>query len=71
LTGQVPYHGDTFVQILRAHREAPLPSLRKVRPDVPPQLDAAFQKMVAKRPEDRQQTMTEVIADLMSAVAAD
>jgi len=53
LTGQRPYHGDTPVQVLFGHAQAPIPSLREVREDVPPQLDAAFQKMLAKDPAGR------------------
>ena len=64
LTGEAPYKGETVVHILLSHRESPVPSLCEARADVPPQLDAVFQKMVAKKPEERQQTMTEVIADL-------
>ncbi len=43
---------------LLAHRDAPLPSLG----DTP--VDHVFRKMIAKRPEDRQQSMAEVISDL-------
>jgi hypothetical protein len=47
-----------------AHREAPLPSLRAARPQVPPQIDAIFERMAAKKKEARYQSMTEVIRDL-------
>lgn len=64
LTGHAAYTGDTVMQILLAHRESAIPSLCRARSDVPPPLDAAFQKMVAKKPDARQQTMTAVIDDL-------
>jgi len=58
------YGGETAIQILLAHREGEIPSLCSVRDDVPAELDAVFQKMVAKSADDRYQSMTEVIADL-------
>ena len=64
LTGDSMYKGDTLAKILISHQMAPVPSLRAARGDISPQLDAVFQKMVAKKPEARQQTMAEVIADL-------
>jgi len=64
LTGQAVYGGDTLVKKILAHRELSPPSLSAARPEVTATVEAVFQKMVAKRPEERQQTMTEVIADL-------
>lgn len=64
LTGKATYDGDTLMKKLLAHRETPIPALRSVRPEVPEQLDSVFKKMVAKKLEDRYQTMTEVISDL-------
>jgi len=68
LTGDVAYQGDTLMKILLSHQQAPIPSLCEARPDVSPQLDAVFQRMMAKRPEDRQQSMAEVIAELEGCV---
>jgi serine/threonine-protein kinase len=64
LTGKATYNGDTLMAKLLAHRDQPIPSLRESRAEVPEQVDAVFCKMVAKKIEDRYQTMTEVIADL-------
>jgi len=65
LTGQPPYPAPTPSRQLAAHREQPIPSLRARRGDVPPQLDAVFQKMLAKLPEQRFQTMQEVVTALL------
>jgi serine/threonine-protein kinase len=64
LVGQAPYRGDTMMSRLLAHRDEPIPSLREVRSDIPAAVDALFRRMVAKLPEDRYQSMTEVIAAL-------
>ena len=40
LAGQVPFDGDTLMKKLMAHREAAVPSLRSMRGDVSPELDA-------------------------------
>jgi len=71
LTGKRPYSGVTPMQVYVAHREDPIPSLSEARDDVPRELDAVFQKMVAKKPEDRQQSMTEVIGELQACVGED
>lgn len=70
LTGRPVFSGDTLAKKIIAHREQPLPSLAILRPDVPPQLDALFQKMLAKQPEDRPSTMSDVLAELESCRTA-
>lgn len=64
LTGNVLYGGDTVMKKLLAHRSAPIPALSIARPDVPAAVEAIFKKMVAKRPEDRQQSMAQVVTEL-------
>ena len=64
LTGRPPFHGDTVTKKILAHREQPVPSLRAVRKDVPEWLDQVFQRMLAKKPADRPQTMGDVMAQL-------
>jgi len=64
LTGSVPYPADTSLLKILAHREQPLPSLRKVCPAVPPELAAVVARLLAKQPEDRFRTPAEVAAAL-------
>jgi serine/threonine protein kinase len=59
LTGRAPLPGET-VQTQLMERAGP--ALRAVRPDVPLALEAAYERMVAARPDDRPSSMTEVIA---------
>ncbi|MEX2213794.1 MAG: SUMF1/EgtB/PvdO family nonheme iron enzyme [Phycisphaeraceae bacterium] len=64
LTGKLPYSGTTSMQKIIAHREQPIPLLKAERPEVPAELEAIYMRMVAKRAEDRFQSMREVIAAL-------
>ncbi len=61
LTGKTPYSGDTLMQKLLAHHQKPIPSLIEARPDVPLEIDAIFQAMLAKSPDDRPQSMLDVL----------
>ena len=56
LTGAPPYTGTTRDAILRQHLDAPVPNLRKLRPDLPQGLTRAVERGLAKNPEDRFQT---------------
>ncbi len=49
LAGREPFGGETVIKRLMAHQERPAPTLFSVRPDVPPALEEAYQKMMAKR----------------------
>ena len=69
ITGRTPYQGHTLLEVLMAHREAPIPSMRALRPEVPEPLDAVFQRMVAKQPEDRYASMGEVVTALEACQA--
>jgi serine/threonine protein kinase len=64
LTGQAPYKGGSVMGLLLKHRDALIPELFVVRPGTPFELDTIFRRMVAKRPEDRYKTMSELIAAL-------
>ena len=69
LTGKTPFRGGSVIKVLLAHQQAPIPSLCDARPDLPRAVDEVFQRMMAKRPEDRYQSMGEVVAALEACVA--
>lgn len=69
LNGKAPYQGTSIMAILLKHREAPIPRLSE-RSDIPPALDALFQKMVAKQPDQRPANMAEVVRSLEAIAAA-
>ena len=64
LTGRIVYRGQTILEKLVAHREQSVPSLTEACPSATRELDAVFRKMVAKKPQQRYQNMTALIADL-------
>lgn len=64
LTGAAVFDGDTIMARLIAHREAAVPSLEDKVAGATPQLDAVFQKMLAKKPDRRYQSMQEVADDI-------
>jgi serine/threonine protein kinase/WD40 repeat protein len=69
LTGRAVYPTGSFAQKVVAHMTHTIPSLSDLRDEVPEELDAVFQRLVAKRPEERPQSMEEVIAELESCRA--
>jgi len=69
LTGKPLYGGETLTARLMAHQAYPIPPLRAQRSDVSDELEAVFRKLVAKQPEERYQTMGEVVAALEQCVA--
>ena len=68
LTDRKPFAADTIGDSFSAHRSAPIPTLRKHRPDVPDQLDTVFRRMLAKNPSARQSSMSQVIEELEEAL---
>ncbi|MFO0904449.1 MAG: protein kinase [Pirellulales bacterium] len=68
LTGQLPFRGDNPLKKILAHRDQPIPSLRDLRPETPLELERVYKKMLAKKPEDRYQSMGEVLAALQQCL---
>jgi predicted Ser/Thr protein kinase len=64
LAGEVPFDGDNFVAVAMRHVNDPVPSVREVRPDVPPRLDQAIQQAMAKDHDDRFQSMADFAGEL-------
>ncbi|MDB5351023.1 MAG: serine/threonine protein kinase [Planctomycetota bacterium] len=64
LKGKPPFPGDSVLKRLMAHQDRPAPSLRAARPEVPESLEAVYLAMMAKRPADRPQTVSEVVMAL-------
>ncbi|MFG2824093.1 protein kinase [Kitasatospora sp. NPDC048365] len=70
LTGAPPFTADTPVAIAFKHvTEYPVP-VSVHRPDVPPALDAAVLRLLAKNPDDRPADAGRALAELLAAVPA-
>ncbi len=65
LAGVPPFTGPTPQAVIARHARERPPSLRVVRPDVPPPVAAALERALAKRPTDRPRSVGE-LAGLLS-----
>ena len=63
MTGRGPYSRETVVKTIFAHRDAAIPVIETGSPD-DPAINRLFQKMVAKNPADRFQTITMLIESI-------
>jgi predicted Ser/Thr protein kinase len=70
ITGEVPYDGENFVAVAMQHVHQPAPSVLDRRPDCPPRLDLVVQRAMAKDPDNRHDSMADLVDDLQASVAA-
>jgi serine/threonine-protein kinase len=59
-TGTMPYSAETPMALVLKHIQAPIPSARSIKPDLPPEFDTIIRKAMAKDPADRYQTGREL-----------
>lgn len=64
ITGKPPFEGRTALEIISKHQTQPITPPEVVVKRVPKALSAILLKMMAKKPQDRYQSMEEVIAAL-------
>jgi eukaryotic-like serine/threonine-protein kinase len=69
LAGGVPFHGENFVAVALRHVNEPPPDVLDRRPDCPPRVAMAIERAMAKRPEDRFQSMDELVSELEACLA--
>src|SRR5437899_6134783 len=61
LTGTPPFEGETAVDIVVKHMNDKVPSICRVRTELPPEVDLFMQKAMAKLPADRYNTPRDFI----------
>jgi serine/threonine protein kinase len=64
LTGEVPFAGPSHVEIMQLKDVGLFAPASDLNTDVPPALDQLLEKMLARDPDERYQTASELIIDL-------
>jgi len=68
VTGQVPYRAETPMAVVMQHITAPLPLPSQIKPDLPRPVERVILKALAKSPDDRFQTVGEMVTAFDAAV---
>jgi serine/threonine-protein kinase len=66
LSGELPYTGRTLTEVASRILRGPIPSVRRLRPEVPAPVDDAIGRALAKARADRFAAMAELLAALPS-----
>ncbi len=64
LTGRTPFAGFTPNDLLKKHLSDPAPAPSQFNSNVTPEMDRVVLKMLAKKPEQRQKTFNELLAEI-------
>ncbi len=61
ITGKVPFDADSMMSLMWQHFHEPPPPILERRPDCPPDLALAIERMLAKKPADRWPTLEDAV----------
>ncbi|MGE0529530.1 MAG: serine/threonine protein kinase [Bdellovibrionales bacterium] len=64
LTGEVPFKGDSHLEIVEQKKIGKFPPASSINSEIPQVLDGILERMMAVDPRHRYQTMSELIIDL-------
>ena len=67
LVGHVPFSGESPTMVMMKHLQEPVPSVLDERSDVPPAVGRVVARAMAKLPDNRYQSVSELLEDLTIA----
>jgi len=68
VTGRVPYTAETPIAIVFKHISDPLPSARKINPELGEAIELVLFKVLAKNPNDRYQNAEDFVRAIQAAI---
>jgi serine/threonine-protein kinase len=71
LTGHRPFESASTAAEAARHATDPVPSIHRLRPDLPASLDPVFERALAKAPKARYPSAAEFVAELRAALHED
>ncbi|MDP7063325.1 MAG: serine/threonine-protein kinase [Planctomycetota bacterium] len=66
LTGKTPYQGESVRDILRSHRDSPIPDIKDYGIDAPPAVQEVVEWLMAKNPEERPASASEISEEIQA-----
>ena len=60
LSARLPFLGEDLGRLIRLHRLQPVPDVRRVAPEVPAEVVAIINRLLAKAPVDRYGSVSQV-----------
>jgi len=67
LVGHVPFSGESPTIVMMKHLQEPVPSVIAERSDIPPSIGKIISRAMAKAPDDRYQSISDLLEDLTIA----
>ncbi len=63
LTGRYPFDGKSSIEVIHKHIGNPVPNVMLIRPDIPIWASRVIERLMNKKPEERYQSASEVVAE--------